>query len=330
MSGATLLGERAMLGGFRVPGRVSAGGGCRLYDARDGVVALNLSRPSDAELLPALFETDNMSDVAALIAEREALPLVARGREMGLAIAAEHEAEGGPACVTMTGTAPVLPPNRPLRVLDLSALWAGPLAAHLLGLAGAQVVKAESRTRPDAMRDGDAIFFALLNSGKVQRSIDLHREGLLTLIAGADIVIEAARPRALRQLGVDADAVVRERPGLVWITITAHGATGDAANWIGFGDDCGVAAGLSAALREATGRTGFVGDAIADPLTGILAARTAWDAWRTGRGGRYGLSMRGVVAQAMEQADPVRLMRSLLEWGEAEGAPFPAVERRGC
>ena len=47
LSGAALLGERAMLGSFAVPGLRSAGGGCRLLPARDGWIALNLAREDD-------------------------------------------------------------------------------------------------------------------------------------------------------------------------------------------------------------------------------------------------------------------------------------------
>ena len=72
--------------------------------------------------------------------------------------------------------------------------------------------------------------------------------------------------------GIDADALCASRSGLIWMTITGYGATGQAADWIGFGDDCAVAAGLAEALRRAAGHPGFVGDAIADPLTGIHAA----------------------------------------------------------
>lgn len=343
IAGATLIGERAMLGGFRIPGAVSAGGGCRLHEARDGAVALNLSRPADRELLPALFETDALDigdeqAIAALVAERQAEPLVARGRLMGLAIAAEREdSPPGPACVTLVEGASVVPRSTRPKVLDLSALWAGPLAGHLLWLTGAEVTKVESRTRPDAMRDGDDALFALLNQGKASVALDFRahddRRALLDLIAQADIVIEAARPRALAQLGIDADERVRAKPGQVWVTITGHGAAGEAADWIGFGDDCGVAAGLSAALRTASGRLGFVGDAIADPLTGIRAATVAWDAWRIGRGGRFGLSMRGVAAQALAEAraaDPVSLDAELKAWSEAAGRPFPTVRRRAA
>ena len=343
IDGATLIGERAMLGGFAIPGGVSAGGGCRLYDTHDGAVALNLSRPADQELLPALFESETLDAhdeqaIAAHIARCETHTLVTRGRLMGLAIAAEREDSApGPACSTLVESAPVEPRLGAPKVLDLSALWAGPLSAHLLWLTGAEVIKVESRARPDAMRDGDDALFALINQGKASVALDFrapdgHR-ALLALIAQADIVIEAARPRALAQLGIDADALVRAKPGQVWVTITGHGAVGPAADWIGFGDDCGVAAGLSAALRTASGRGGFVGDAIADPLTGIQAATVAWHAWRSGRGGRFGLSMRGVAAQALAEAqaaDPLGLDAELRAWSNAAGQPFPTVPRRAA
>lgn len=81
--GATLLGERAMLAGMKIAGRCSAGGGCRLFDAIGGAVALNLARPADRELLPALFETEALDPrddeaVAARIARCDGAALVMR------------------------------------------------------------------------------------------------------------------------------------------------------------------------------------------------------------------------------------------------------------
>jgi hypothetical protein len=344
LDGATLLCERAMLGGMAIPGRVSAGGGCRLFDAADGTIALNLARPTDRELLPALFETDDLDAddrqaIAARIGRSDAAALVMRARSMGLAIAAEHETLVSPvdACVELvTGPAAAASARRHTpRVVDLSALWAGPLAAHLLWLAGADVVKVESRTRPDAMREGNNTFYALLNQGKASVVLDFgdanDRRALLSLIASADIVIEAARPRALAQLGINAAQIVRRTPGLVWVTITGHGALGEAANWVGFGDDCGVSGGLSAALRAASGRSGFVGDAIADPLTGMLAALVAWEAWRSRQGGRFGLAMSRVIARSLclaRDQDPSALELSLTAWSASVGKPFPTVNRR--
>jgi hypothetical protein len=341
LDGATLLGERAMLAGMTIPARISAGGGCRLYDAIGDTIALNLSRAADRELLPALFEVDALDAndpqaIAAHIAQRDAQSLVMRGRSMGLAIAVEHEARPStnPSIQLAPGQISTVRKLRP-RVIDLSALWAGPLASHLLWLAGAEVIKVESRTRPDAMRDGDSPFHALLNQGKASVVLDFNarndRQALRSLIATADIVIEAARPRGLSQLGFDAADIVCNTPGLVWITITGHGAQGQAADWIGFGDDCGVAGGLSAALRSASGRTGFVGDAIADPLSGIFAASTAWDTWMSRRGGRVGIAMSHVVAHCLTQTrqrDPEALRKQLLNWSANIGRPFPQVRRR--
>jgi hypothetical protein len=343
LDGATLLGERAMLGGMAIPGRISAGGGCRLFDAVGDTVALNLARSADRESLPALLETDDLDTddheaIAARIARSDAAALVERGRSIGLAIAAEHETlvSSTDACVELAaGSAAVTSARQAPRVVDLSALWAGPLAGHLLWLAGADVVKVESRTRPDAMRDGNNLFYGLLNQGKASVALDFRdandRQALLSLIATSDIVIEAARPRALAQLGFDVARIVRSTPGLVWVTITGHGALGEAGNWVGFGDDCGVSGGLSAALRAASGRTGFVGDAIADPLTGMVAALVAWEAWRSRRGGRFGLAMSRVIARGLADArdqDPSALQLSLAAWSAAAGKPFPTVGRR--
>lgn len=341
LSGGTVLGERAVLNGFTIPGRQSAGGGCRLYETRDGWIALNLSRPDDRDLLPALFgdaslEPREDASIASAFAVFPSTYLLAQGRELGLAIASTEEKPISPPIALLAKGQMVsrCSKDRPL-VVDLSALWAGPLAGHLLWLAGADVVKVESRSRPDAMRKGDPALFALLNQGKASGLVDLGSEegrALLTrLLRRADIVIEAARPRALLQLGIDAEEIIDGRPGLVWLTITGHGVSGAAAEWVGFGDDCGVAGGLSSALGQAAGAAGFVGDAIADPLTGIIAAREAWRHWRAGKSCRIGLSMSSIVANALAEEqgrDPALLAHELAEWATAAGTCFPACAMR--
>jgi hypothetical protein len=335
-AGATLLAERAALRGFTIPGRVSSGGGSRLLPARGGWFALTISRPADRELLPALFQDatlDPQDDaaIAGTVAAGDCRELLARGRELGLAVAAADEVPASPAVTVLaSGERRARKPGEKPLVVDLSGVWAGPLAGHLLGLAGADVVKVESRTRPDAMREGDPGLFALVNQGKASVALDFsdreQKAALLALIRRADIVIEAARPRALLQLGIDADALVRERPGLVWLTITGHGATGEAASWIGIGHDCGVAGGLSRALAEASGEIGFVGDALPDPLTGITAAIEAWRAFRQGEARRIGFALSAVAAQALREErahDAAALEAELRAWRAAEGQPFP-------
>jgi hypothetical protein len=326
---------RAAFNQFAVPGLRSAGGGCQMLRARDGWVALNLSRPDDRALLPALTCSDGADCASdAALAERiascDAAILVAQGRLLGMAIAALDETPASePLHLVLQGRERRRALSGHPLVVDLSSLWAGPLAARLLGMGGARVIKVESVTRPDGLREGDRALFSFLNQGKEPLALDLRdphgRDALVDLISRADVVIEASRPRALRQLGIDADALVEHVPGLVWLTITGHGVRGEAANWIGFGDDAAVAGGLSAALRTATGKIGFVGDAIADPLTGIFAAHEARARLATGLGGRIVLSMSAIAAQALDEtegADPAGLTRDLEGWAAAEGLPI--------
>lgn len=299
LSGARILGMRA----------ANRAQTCRFHKARDGYVALNLARPDDMSLLPALFGNAHfrLTDLPTYMARSNTLDIVARGRELGLAIAHLDEKPVGPPCEMMTEGIPAAPMSCPLRVIDLSSLWAGPLTGHLLGCAGSEVIKVESSNRPDAMRHGDPLVFSRLNDGKSLMALDLRTEsGRCTLekaIRCADVVIEAARPRALQQLGVDANLLVCEVPGLVWITITGHGIASEAANWIGYGDDTGVAGGLSAAYFAASGKISIVGDAIGDPLTGIYAARMALEQRNLGNGARLALSMSAVVAKALAETE---------------------------
>jgi CoA-transferase family III len=333
LNGATLLGERAALNGFKVPRLVSAGGGSRLYKARNGWISLSLARAGDRDSLPALFcdeslDSWNEDALTARMAISDAQNIVDQGSTLGLSIARIDETALSPAAeVTVQGRARCHAEGRVPLVIDLSALWAGPLATHLLQLAGATVLKVESSTRPDAMRQGDTAFFNLLNQNKSSIALDFRdesgRKALLALISKADIVVESARPRALLQLGIDANALVRDIPGLVWISITAHGVHGNSANRIGFGDDCGVAGGLTAALAKASGSLGYVGDAIADPLAGISAAGFAWDGWQSGMGSRVVLSMSGLVAKALAEEEQIE--EALRAWSAVQGEPFPPL-----
>ncbi len=343
LDGLTLLSERGANGSYAINGRVSAGiGGSRLHETRDGGwFALTLIRAEDRDLLPALFLDDGLdvldnSAIARAVAEHDCADLVARGRDLGLPVASADEVPRWPPVEIMTrGPSRDRPPGHHPLVIDLSAIWAGPLIGHLFWLAGAEVVKVESLTRPDLIRRDDPATFDLINQGKASVVVDFHddteKSALVDLIVRADFVIESSRPRALRQLGIDADALVRETPGLVWLSVTGHGATGEAANWAGIGNDCGVAAGLSRALADVTGEIGYVGDAIADPLTGITGALAGWQVYRSGAARRIGLAMSAITARALAEErayDAARLEAELRAWGTAVGRPFPKICRR--
>src|SRR3546814_4611282 len=126
----------------------------------------------------------------------------------------------------------------------------------------------------------------------------------------ADSVNESSRPRALRQLGIEAEKRVCSRPGLTWIAISGYSRTVPEEDWIAYGDDAGAASGLSALLHRTTGQWAFVGDAIADPLTGIHAALAAWRNWRAGGSKLLSLSLIGTVSRSEEHTSELQsLMR---------------------
>ncbi len=320
-NGALLLGERARLLGLSRQGRTSANGSCRLLDTADGRVAINLARVDDWGLLPALVEAEvaDWTDLAVQLRHWSSAALVVRGAELGLAIAADRPARPPRHWCRSVPGGPVWAKARPL-VLDLSSLWAGPLAGSLLAMLGAEVIKLESSARPDGARMGHAGFFALLNGMKRLIVHDFtDRAGLAALVAEADIIIEGSRPRALQQLGIDARREVAR--GVVWIGITGHGRDGANALRVGFGDDAAIAGGLASAMAAGWGEPLFAGDAIADPLTGIHAALAGWQAWQAGRGALIDVSLRRTVAFAA-RAGRARDLRAWQALAEADTAPL--------
>jgi crotonobetainyl-CoA:carnitine CoA-transferase CaiB-like acyl-CoA transferase len=268
VDGPGLLGERAALMGLRRGGRRSAGGGTRLLRAADGWWALNLSR--DRELVPALTSRattgDAWDDVEQWARDRPVRDVLDRTTMLGMAAAglAETPAPAAPWRIsTRTSRHPAR--DRP-RVVNLGALWAGPLAANLLGLAGADVIDVESSTRPDPSRISSPAFHALLHADHQQQVVDFSNAGgLHRLLESADIVIEASRPRALQTLHADADSVLADGRARTWLRITGHRDP----HRVAFGDDAAVAGGL---VAWDDNQPVFAGDAIADPLTGLLGA----------------------------------------------------------
>jgi crotonobetainyl-CoA:carnitine CoA-transferase CaiB-like acyl-CoA transferase len=316
VDGAALLGERAAFTGHRRNGATSLGGACRLLPTADGWAAVSCARPGDPALLGALVGAELGADpwpaVAAWLRDHTAGELAERAELLGLpahpVTSAKVRAIGHSSADARGLGAPRAMAG--LLVVDFSALWAGPLCAHLLGLAGARVVKVETPDRPDGARRGNAEFYRLLHAGHRSVVVDPAepngRRLLRALVEAADIVIEASRPRALAGWGLD--------PGMTaatWVSITAAGRS---SHRIGFGDDAAAGAGLVA--RDAAGPV-FVGDAVADPLAGLTAAALAVGA---APGSLVEVSLHDVVATTLDDS------RTEVAVGEAP-APRARVPR---
>jgi hypothetical protein len=270
------------------PGRISPNRACRLIRCADDWLALNLARDEDRELVPAWLcddpEADAWAQIERLARTRPAAELLEAGILLGLPIARVGEmAADGFAPPLLPMAAPQGSRRGPLKVVDLSALWAGPLCGAILAAMGAEATKIESAGRPDPTRASTPEFFRRLNGGKAHLALDLRdtdqRLKLREAAIGADILITSARPRAFAGLGIEPQDIFAANPGLVWVAITGYGWTGAAAGRVAFGDDAAAAGGL---VGWTSGEPRFLGDALSDPLTGLVAASGALTALDAG------------------------------------------------
>lgn len=138
-----------------------------------------------------------------------------------------------------------------IRVVELAVFAAGPVVGKHLGEHGAEVIRIESRKRPDGFRVHYPPFkddrpgldrggtFAIFNNDVLSVTLDLkHPRGLeLTkaLVARADVVIENFAPGVLNRLGLDYPALREVNPGIIMLSSCNQGQTGLRARQRGFG-----------------------------------------------------------------------------------------------
>lgn len=273
------------------PGEWSPNRYCRMVRCRDGWMAVSLARDTDRELVPAWtgcgFDDEPWDAIIGAAADRDVAAMVGAAAALHMPVARIGEAER-----------PAMPVLRSSRasdgiVVDLSALWAGPYCGALLAEAGHAVVKVESAGRPDPTRLHTPKLDARLNGAKRHMPLDIDCPELLAMVGEARVLITAARPHALARLGLDEARLFAINPDLLWVAVTAHGWSGDAAMRVGFGDDCAAAGGL---VRWEDERPLFLGDALADPLTGLTAATLALEALAGERCGLLDVSLARTAA----------------------------------
>lgn len=204
-----------------------------------------------------------------------------------------------------------------VRIVDLTAFWAGPAATHLLAAFGADVVKIESIQRPDGIRYSGGMrtdvddwweygwVFHAMNTNKRSVTLDLGSEQgrrLLTeLVAGADVVIENFSPRVMEQFGLTDDALLKVNPKLVFARMPAFGVEGPWRERVGFAPTMEQIAGLAwvTGLPETPPVTPR---GACDPLAGVHVAFAVLAALnfaeRTGKGQLVELPMLETVLNA--------------------------------
>lgn len=186
-----------------------------------------------------------------------------------------------------------------LRILDLTRLLPGPVATMHLADLGAEVVKIEDTGAGDyaramgpaeraaAGRDGDSLFFRMINRNKKSLRLDLKQaagvEVFLRLARDADAIFESFRPGVVDKLGIGYDAVRAVNPRIVYCAITGYGQTGPWAEHAGHDINYLATAGLLDQIGTHDGNASGapaipnlqVGDLLGGaltPLLGVLAA----------------------------------------------------------
>lgn len=202
-------------------------------------------------------------------------------------------------------------PLNGVRILDLTHVWAGPLATRFLADLGAAVVKVE---RPmgrgpreyrgatpiggwiggepgDEPWNANAVFVKLQRNKRslaLDLKTDAGRETFLELVAVADVVIENFSARAMPALGLDHDRLHEANPRLICVTAPGYGRSGPWRDRVAFGPSVEPMSGLTTVMGYGADEPRNTAMALMDAITAVNAAAAVMTALRrrqqTGKG----------------------------------------------
>jgi crotonobetainyl-CoA:carnitine CoA-transferase CaiB-like acyl-CoA transferase len=168
-----------------------------------------------------------------------------------------------------------------LRVLDLSTIFAGPVAAMLLADSGADVIKIE-HPRGDPLRahghskNGHGLMWKQINRNKRCVTLDLSRlrgqEVLLAMARQADVLIENFRPGVMERWNLGYERLAALNQGLVMLRMTGFGQFGPYAQRPGFGTLAESMSGFAAITGEAGAPPTLPPFGLADSVAGMAGA----------------------------------------------------------
>lgn len=168
-----------------------------------------------------------------------------------------------------------------VKILDLSRVLAGPLAAMTLGDLGADVLKIERPGTGDDTRSwgppfderGESAYYLSVNRNKKSAALDLDsatdRALIFQLIQGADVVVDNFKPGTLERRGIDPADLLAKHSNLIWCTVTGFGETNTR---VGYDLVVQAESGWMAITGEPHGEPMRVGVALADIIAGKDAA----------------------------------------------------------
>ena len=211
-------------------------------------------------------------------------------------------------------------PQGPLsgyRVLELCSTIAGPVCARLLADFGADVIKVEPPDGDPARNvggqvNGVSLYAASMFRNKKAVVIDLKTtagRGLVARLARkTDVLIENFRPGTLDRLGLGYEALRKDNPGLVLVSISGFGQTGPYRSLPGYGVICEAVAGVRHMTGDPDRPPARVALAVTDYLAAVYGAFGAMMALlqraRTGVGQLVDVALYESAFALMEEAVP--------------------------
>lgn len=169
-----------------------------------------------------------------------------------------------------------------IKVIDIATLFAGPMAATMLGDFGADVIKIEHPKNGDPVRthgsskNGVGLWWKMLSRNK--KSVTLYlgspegQEIFKKLVKDADVVIENFRPGTLEKWGLGYDELVKINPKLVLARVTGFGQIGPYATRPGFGTLAEAMSGFASITGTADGPPTLPPFGLADGISALTTA----------------------------------------------------------
>ena len=209
-------------------------------------------------------------------------------------------------------------PLNGIRILDLTHVWAGPLATRMLADLGATVVKVEAPYSRGPRDWGEATplggyisgepgdepwnvnaIFVKLQRNKQSVSIDLKtdagRATLLELVELADVLIENFSARAMPSLGLGYEQLAEVNPRIIYVAMPGYGASGPYRDRVAFGPTVEAMSGLTNVVGYGPDEPRNTAMALPDPVAAVNATAAVVTALRrrerTGQGAFVEMSL---------------------------------------
>lgn len=208
-------------------------------------------------------------------------------------------------------------PLEGIRIIDLTHVWAGPLATRTLADLGAEVIKVEApmvrgalnahiiargmypHNDPGAEPWNRQAVFNKLNRNKKSLCINLKtdagRQLLLDMVAQSDVLIENFSAAAMRSLRLDYPVLQEVNPRIIYVAMPGFGTSGPYRNFVAYGPSVEPMCGLTSLMGYNAAELRSTAIALPDAVAGVTATAAVVTALarraEAGSGGFLDMSM---------------------------------------